>query len=161
MIKELRVAGSVAVVFALAGCNALNQLVGTEESIDYRSSTPVRGGLAVPPDLTQVQPNQRFQMPQGPGGTSYTAYATAQAQQQAVSSAQSASSVLPQFDDIRVARDGMNRWLVVNNRPVAALYEETLDFWRGQGFTINSENAAAGIIETDWAENRANIPQGP
>lgn len=159
MIKELRVAGSVVVVVALAGCSSLNQLVGTEDSIDYRSSSPVRGGLAVPPDLTQVQPNQRFQVPQGAGGTTFSEYTSAQAQRQATTVAQGAERVLPQFDDIRVARDGMNRWLVVSGRPAAALYEETLDFWRGMGFTINTENGAAGIIETDWAENRANIPQ--
>lgn len=159
MIKELRVAGSVAVVFALAGCSSLNQLVGTEESIDYRSSSPVRGGLAVPPDLTQVQPNQRFQLPQGPGGTTFSEYASAQAQRQASGVMQADARVLPQFDDIQVGRDGMNRWLVVANRPADTLFEETLDFWRGLGLTISTENPAAGIIETDWAENRANIPQ--
>ncbi|MCK9512203.1 MAG: outer membrane protein assembly factor BamC [Pigmentiphaga sp.] len=159
MIKDLRIAGSVAVLLALAGCSSVNQFLGKEESVDYQSSAPIRGnGLSVPPDLTQVPPSQRFQVPQAPGGTTYSEYASAQAQRQAVGASHQQSRVLPQYEDIRVERDGMNRWLVVN-RSADQLYDETLDFWRSQGFTINTENPAAGIIETDWAENRANIPQ--
>jgi outer membrane protein assembly factor BamC len=33
------------------------------------------------------------------------------------------------------------------------------DFWQELGFVINLESKDTGVIETDWAENRANIPQ--
>ncbi len=33
------------------------------------------------------------------------------------------------------------------------------DFWQETGFVVNLESPETGVIETDWAENRANIPQ--
>src|SRR6185369_154093 len=33
------------------------------------------------------------------------------------------------------------------------------EFWIEKGFTIQRENPEAGIMETDWAEDRAKIPQ--
>jgi len=33
------------------------------------------------------------------------------------------------------------------------------DFWQETGFIINLESPETGLMETDWAENRANIPQ--
>ncbi|MEK7875420.1 MAG: outer membrane protein assembly factor BamC, partial [Pseudomonadota bacterium] len=33
-------------------------------------------------------------------------------------------------------------------------------FWQETGFIINSENTDAGVMETDWAENRAKVPDG-
>jgi outer membrane protein assembly factor BamC len=34
------------------------------------------------------------------------------------------------------------------------------DFWQENGFLVKTEVAEAGVMETDWAENRANIPEG-
>jgi outer membrane protein assembly factor BamC len=35
------------------------------------------------------------------------------------------------------------------------------DFWMQQGILIKMEDPRVGIIVTEWAENRADIPQGP
>jgi outer membrane protein assembly factor BamC len=35
------------------------------------------------------------------------------------------------------------------------------EFWQGQGFLIKIENPEIGVMETDWAENRAKIPMDP
>src|SRR5690606_19562781 len=70
-----------------------------------------------------------------------------------------ASRVLPQRENMRIERDGANRWLVVYDKSAEDVFEEALEFWRSEGFTIRSQNAQAGLIETDWAENRAKIPQ--
>lgn len=158
MIKDLRVVGGMLALVALSGCNTFNQFLGREETIDYQSASPVRdGGLSVPPDLTQVPLNQRYQVPQG-SAASYSQYASEQAQRDALRGQQAGSAVLPQRENIRLERDGDIRWLVVN-MPADAVFEQALDFWRNQGFVVKSQNAQAGLIETDWAENRANIPQ--
>jgi outer membrane protein assembly factor BamC len=34
------------------------------------------------------------------------------------------------------------------------------EFWNELGFIINVERPEAGVLETDWSENRAKIPQG-
>ena len=54
---------------------------------------------------------------------------------------------------------GVNqRWLVVG-RPAEALWRPVNDFWKENGFVFTLEQPNLGIMETDWAENRAKIPQ--
>jgi outer membrane protein assembly factor BamC len=59
---------------------------------------------------------------------------------------------------MRIERAGNERWLVVD-RPPDAIWPVLREFWQEQGFVINIELPAEGIMETDWAENRAKIPQ--
>jgi outer membrane protein assembly factor BamC len=61
-------------------------------------------------------------------------------------------------DQARVERDGSQRWLVVKMAP-EVLWPQVKEFWQDSGFLIASENQEAGVMETDWAENRAKIPQ--
>ncbi|MBR6000913.1 MAG: outer membrane protein assembly factor BamC, partial [Oxalobacter sp.] len=75
------------------------------------------------------------------------------------SDAASLGSVAPnQAKDIHIERLGNQRWLVVN-RPPEALWTPIRDFWQDNGFLINIDSPETGIMETDWAENRAKIPQ--
>ena len=39
------------------------------------------------------------------------------------------------------------------------LWPQLRDFWHERGFRSSIDNAQAGVMETDWAENRAKIPQ--
>jgi outer membrane protein assembly factor BamC len=55
-------------------------------------------------------------------------------------------------------RAGSQRWLVVN-RPAEQLWDPVKDFWQESGFLITTEQRNLGIMETDWAENRAKLPQ--
>src|SRR5690625_1133243 len=136
----------------LAGCSSMNQMLGLEEPVDYKST--VSGDpLSIPPDLTQANRDARYVAPAGV--TTFSEYAAAQSNRPAVGETQ----VLPQHEDIEVKRDGDLRWLVVR-RPVEAIYPQLLEFWNDQGFTIRSEDPRTGLIETDWAENRAKIPEG-
>ena len=66
--------------------------------------------------------------------------------------------MLPGRQDMRVERDGDLRWLVVDRAP-EDIFPRLVDFWTENGFTVASNNPAAGLIETDWAENRAKIPE--
>ena len=139
----------------LSGCSALNEFMGKEESVDYKS-TVTGDPLSIPPDLTQANRDARFQSPlSGQGGLSYSQYAQAQEAQPAVGRVQ--SNVLPEQDGIQVMRDGDLRWLVVD-KAAEEVYPHILDFWTNQGFTLHSEDPRAGVMLTDWAENRAKIP---
>jgi outer membrane protein assembly factor BamC len=40
------------------------------------------------------------------------------------------------------------------------LWPQVKEFWQDSGFLIASENQETGVMETDWAENRAKIPEG-
>lgn len=139
----------------LSGCSALNEFMGKEESVDYKS-TVTGDPLSIPPDLTQANRDARFQSPlSGQGGLSYSQYAQAQEAQPAVGKAQ--SNVLPEQDGIQVMRDGDLRWLVVD-KAAEEIYPHILEFWTNQGFTLHTEDPRTGVMLTDWAENRAKIP---
>ncbi|HLR78622.1 MAG TPA: outer membrane protein assembly factor BamC [Burkholderiaceae bacterium] len=137
----------------LSGCSTWNQLIGTEESVDYQST--VRADpLSIPPDLTQINQDARYRAPEGTA--SFSQYAQQQQEQRAITDR---DRVLPQPEGIRVMRDGDLRWLIVD-QPAEDIYPRIIEFWGRQGFTIRNQDPRAGIIETDWAENRAKIPEG-
>src|SRR5690606_19375957 len=92
----------------LSGCSALNQALGTEEAVNYKS-TVAGDPLSIPPDLTQANRDARFRAPEGTA--TYSQYAQSQ---QAQLNAADRSSVLPQTQGISVMRDGDIRWLVVD-----------------------------------------------
>lgn len=139
----------------LSGCSALNQFMGKEESVNYKS-TVTGDPLSIPPDLTQANTNTRFKAPvTASSGLSYSDYAQGQAQQPLVGDR--TSHILPVQDGIQVERDGELRWLVVD-KPAEQIYPYLLEFWNDQGFTIHTDNPSTGFILTDWAENRAKIP---
>src|SRR3546814_18158674 len=67
--------------------------------------------------------------------------------------------ILPQTEGISVMRDGDLRWLAVN-KPAEEIYPKIIEFWGEQGFTLHYQDPRAGLLETDWAEKRAKIPEG-
>jgi outer membrane protein assembly factor BamC len=138
--------GLVAAAALIAsGCSMLQ-----EDKIDYKSAQ--RGStLDVPPDLTQLNRESRYNVP----GTTVTAsgYQAAQPAQ-----ATAATTAMAQVGDVRIERAGNQRWLVVN-RPADKLWSPVRDFWQENGFLLDIDQETLGIMETDWAENRAKLPQ--
>ena len=59
---------------------------------------------------------------------------------------------------MRIERAGNERWLVTSATP-EQLWPQLVAFWQERGFALAKEDAQAGVIETEWAENRAKIPQ--
>lgn len=140
-------------LLALAGCSTIGEFTGQTESIEYKST--VSGDpLSIPPDLTKANQNPHYQAPEGTA--KFSDYAAGQRAQQGVSPA---DRILPSQSGIQVMRDGTLRWLVVN-QPAEDIYPRVIEFWGEQGFTIQSQDPRAGLIQTDWAENRAKIPEG-
>lgn len=135
---------------ALAGCGILPD----SRKIEYKSTGKTAPTLEVPPDLTQLSRDDRFLVPDavGKGSATYSAYSADRTPQAQVQN----STVLPQVDKVRVERSGNQRWLVVA-APPDKLWDTVKDFWQETGFIINVERPDAGVMETDWAENRAKI----
>jgi outer membrane protein assembly factor BamC len=127
------------------GCSILQ-----EDKIDYKSAE--RGvTLDVPPDLTQLSRDSRYNVP----GSVVTAsgYQTAQPAQ-----ASSGTTAVNTVGDVRIERAGNQRWLVID-RPADKLWSPVKDFWQENGFLLELDQENLGIMETDWAENRAKLPQ--
>jgi outer membrane protein assembly factor BamC len=133
-----------------AGCS--RTIVPTKK-VDYKSASEATP-LELPPDLPAPSTSDRFSLPEAPGRTT----ATYSEYRQDKPAAQLQQGVLPAIQGARVMRGGTQRWLVVNGTP-DQIWPVLRDFWQGQGFIIASDDPTLGIMETDWAENRAKIPQ--
>jgi len=64
----------------------------------------------------------------------------------------------PAVERMRIERAGSQRWLVVPGS-AEVLWPQVKDFWLELGFVLNIERPEVGVMETDWAEDRAKIPQ--
>jgi outer membrane protein assembly factor BamC len=138
------------IAVALAGCSFMQG-----KDIDYKSSGKVPT-LEAPPDLLLPAADNRYVVPEtaGQGSATYSAYN----QERGTRPATGATQVLPKVEKAKVERAGNQRWLVVD-LPAEAVWPVVKDFWQGLGFIVNIEQPEAGVMETDWAENRAKIPQ--
>jgi outer membrane protein assembly factor BamC len=145
----VRAATFSVLALSLAACST----VFDSNKVDYKAAKKA-APLDVPPDLTQLQKDNRYAIPDGRG------VATASGmQQQGPAVAASGEQVGPvATDKVRVERAGNQRWLVVKETP-EQLWPQLKDFWADNGFTVETESAAAGTMETNWAENRSKIPQ--
>ena len=154
-VVALRLAlwSSVAVVAGLsAGCSSLSL---ESKKIDYKSASAVKvQTLEVPPDLTSPTRDDRFLVPDagGKGAATFSSYSGERVQ----AATQQTSLVLPKVDKVRVERSGNQRWLVISETP-DKLWGQVKDFWQETGFLIKLDLPEAGVMETDWAENRAKI----
>ncbi len=132
----------------LAGCSSIKDVMDGER-VDYKSSGAKAPSLDIPPDLSQLTRETRYVVP----GTAVTA-SSYQLGQAAPTLPTAALAV----GDVRVERAGSQRWLVVG-RPADKLWSPVRDFWLESGFLLAQDQENLGIMETDWAENRAKLPQ--
>ena len=137
--------GTAAAV-ALSACSVLEP-----DKIDYKSSG--RGvSLEVPPDLSQLPGQSRYAV--SSGTVTATGYQAGQAATQAAGTPTAAN----QIADVQFMRQDGERWLRVDRTP-DKLWGSVRDFWLESGFLMAVDQANMGLMETDWAENRAKIPQ--
>ena len=136
---------AVALAALLSGCAALE-----EEKINYKSAAKPTGSLDVPPDLTQLRKDSRYALESNS--------ATASGFAGAAKKVNDAGTAANAMGDVRMERSGTQRWLVVS-RPADKVWEPLREFWTANGFNLSMDSPDVGIMETEWAENRAKIPQ--
>ncbi len=144
-----RIALASWLAMAVAGCSTFRE----GRKIDYKSSQTLPS-LEVPPDLQNVTSADRSATTPA-GGTTLSALTSGREEAKPNSTA----TVLPVFPDIRLERDHNTRWLVVKGDP-ETLWLRVREFLSAQGLIVARENPRTGIIETDWAENRAKVGTG-
>ena len=133
---------------SVVGCKS----VTTNDTVDYKNTGAVRGpNLSYPPDLITAQADRRYVVQDGSATMSEYSAAVKK-------TAQMKSNVLNGIPGMHIERDGDRRWLVVE-RPAADLYPQVKDFWQENGFLLVIDSPSTGIMETDWVENRAKVPQ--
>ena len=144
-----------ALLVTLTGCGMIGSVI-EQDRVDYRGAKKATK-LDVPPDLTQLEKDNRYAIPEGKNTASASTY---QANRGTVAAAGPVAQAVGPIntDAMRVERAGNQRWLVVNQTP-EQLFPVLKQFWIDNGFAIASESATTGTIETEWTENRAKIPQ--
>jgi len=146
----LRIALALAALLLVGACSTDGSSGGGK--VDYKTAKTLPP-LDIPPDLSTPSREGRYTLPEGAkAGTTLSVYQAGRAAQPAPGT----SAVLPATQGMRVERDGSQRWLVVNEPP-EKLWPQLREFWQENGFILRQEDAAVGIMETDWAENRATI----
>ncbi|HEY7805102.1 MAG TPA: outer membrane protein assembly factor BamC, partial [Orrella sp.] len=144
-------------VLTLAGCNSIRETLRGDDAVDYQSAQRV-DPLSIPPDLTQAAADPRYRAP-ATGSTTLTQFQSMS--QDSATTSQAALTqvaVLPTYPGIEVKRDGNLRWLVIDTPP-EQLFPKIEEFWYEMGFNLDVIDPKAGIMITNWAENRAKIPE--
>jgi len=152
--NPFRLAIVAAAVALLSGC--AGNILPEPKKIDYQSAGKLPA-LEVPPDLTQPARDGRYVVPDiGPRGTAtFSEYAAERGPGAVVATG---AAVLPNVEQVRIERAGTQRWLVAAGTP-EQLWPQIKAFWQETGFLVATELPEAGVMETDWAENRAKLPQ--
>ena len=125
--------GLLGLTLALSACSVLNS-----DKIDYKSAS--KGAtLEVPPDLKQLTRETRYAVPGG------VVSANAMQAGQAAEPSGTRSAAATTLGDVRIERDGNQRWLVIK-RPADQLWEPIRDFWVQNGFTLAQDQPKVGIM---------------
>ncbi|MFO1351601.1 MAG: outer membrane protein assembly factor BamC [Gammaproteobacteria bacterium] len=147
----------VASLLALTACSTADSLL-PDRRPDYRQSKTVNP-LEVPPDLTASTHDDALVVPdlQPNTSASLSDYASERTES---GIAKDSEAVLQAPAGMHIERSGERRWLVLEQTPEQA-WPRIKDFWTSNGLPLVREDSRIGIMETDWLENRADIPGDP
>ena len=145
-----------AAALLLAGCSGFGN-----KSTEYKGATArAAKPLEVPPELTAPTMDDRYSLPDPRSQTSYSAYEkqNAAAAQGTPALGAATPAVLPKVEGVRLERAGDQRWLIAKGTP-DQVWPVLREFWIESGYPLVLEEPKLGIMETDWSENRAKVPQ--
>ncbi len=126
------------IVLSLTACSSTD-----EKILNYRSSeiTPT---LEIPPDLTQVSaesnlniPGSKVGLPENKGRYVETGNLNVEVR------------TLPKVKGLSIEGLGDSHWLKVSDK-AEVIYPLLRTFWAEQGFTLQKDEPAVGVMETEW-----------
>ena len=142
----------LAIVTALvAGCSSDD----LRQKVKYEN-TKTLPPLELPPDLSAPPGQARVPAETEKPGTATFSEFTSKQKTTTARLKQAGGLILPDFKAVRVERAGSERWLVVKASP-QDVWPKVREFVLQSGLLIESEDAAAGILRTNWVDNRAKV----
>ena len=106
--------------------------------------------LDVPPDLSQPSLSDNLALPNiASGNSTYSAYTNTEYKGEVVAPAAPLG--------VKVIRDGATQWLQINST-AEQLWPQLKVFFTKIGFKIEREDKELGVIDTNWLENRVDLP---
>ncbi len=146
-------------VAMLVGCSTTGlDKVLPDKKVEYKREVIADKHLEVPPDLTSSRIENRIPGLEG-GTTTYSQYAGKREATTSGGLRATNQTVLPENPNIKVVRDGNERWLEIK-APVDAVWDKVVAFWQENGILLDQQDPSIGVLETSWLENKANVSSG-
>jgi outer membrane protein assembly factor BamC len=137
----------------LSACSTVNEKL-QGDTIDYKSTAKQTDTLQVPPDLSQLTRDSRYQPTSGSISAS-----TLQGAVQVGTAAAGTVPIAPTaVGSVTLERLGNERWISSPQTP-DQLWPQLQQFWQDRGFQLEIQQRETGWMETNWVENRAGVPQ--
>lgn len=138
-------------IFAIVACSSTPEVDdGYKGVYGNKSSSSKSDSLEVPPDLTSPDLSRAMNIPSlSSSDSSYH-----------LQSGSGSSSVLPQSTSgVRFVRDGRIFWLEIGANP-DDIWGDIRNFYKDLGFSFVRDEPLNGLLETNWLENRFDVPTG-
>ncbi|BBO59613.1 lipoprotein [Mycoavidus sp. B2-EB] len=133
------------------GCSTVNEWFSPDR-VDYKNAKAAPS-LTVPADLAPLQHSENFSAPsQAKIESLGTPEQRAQAKPHLLLGRTQSVSLR-----LQVEADDDQRWLVVVGYTPTQLWPLLRAFWSNNGFRLTLDRPEMGLMETDWAENRAQM----
>lgn len=146
-------------LLVLGGCSSTGlDNVLPDKQVEYKREKITDKQLEVPPDLTSSRIENRIPGLEG-GTTTYSEYKDVRKGVTGSGLRATNQQVLPENPDIKVVREGRDRWLVIK-APMDVVWDKVLDFWQENGILLDQQDPGIGVMETSWLENKANVSSG-
>ena len=142
-LRVLRRLGPVVLAVVVAGCSS------TGRKAVYEGVRPEKP-LEVPPELSL--PRQGHDTAGGTGSATWSGYLRG-----AEATGTAGPVPAPPPPGVRLERDGALRWLVID-APPQQVWERARAFLEHLGFEIKRADRRLGVLETNWQENKADVP---
>ena len=136
----------------LAGCSGFGNKSNEYKGAQARATQP----LEVPPELSSPTMDDRYAIPDPRAQTTYSQYS--QRPNTPMVQGASGPAVLPKIDGARMERYGDQRWVVVKGE-ADRVWPLVREFWIDNGYALAREQPEAGVMETEWFDDRTKIPQ--
>ena len=122
---------------------------------DYRQSR-MNNALEIPPDLSAASLDDKLTVPDlNPATTAtYSAYA----QDNAVRDRRGYIQVLPELQGVRVVENAGELPYLLVNADASTTWQAVTRYWHNNGIRLKVSDPAIGLMETDWLENKADLP---
>lgn len=144
---------TLALAASLAGCGMINSVL-PDNKVDYGTTARKVPQLEVPPDLTQLARDNRYV----PQSTTVSASDLRNPARPAAGASAPDTVAVTSSSDTHLERIGHQQWLVTSRSPEDT-WPVVRAFFLDRNFKLTKDDATSGVLETDWVENRANLPQ--
>ncbi|MDM8564570.1 outer membrane protein assembly factor BamC [Candidatus Halobeggiatoa sp. HSG11] len=137
------------------GCSTIDKAL-PDYRTDYKESK-ITQPLEVPPNLLEsTLTEEQMTLPADIPETTFSDY-DKDADKTNIAKV-NVEQVLSTSETVQIKRKDNVRWLVFNDKPTV-IWSKIKQFWLQSGFELKIDDPTIGIMETEWKENRADIPQ--